>query len=438
MPDVTSERLREAEARAEFDEHLELLVSAAEDFAGSLKIEETLQHVVRRMKSYLDAEASSLFLLEDGGELVCRACAGPMDITGVRLPMSQGVVGRTVRDAACYMVRDVRSDPDFAGGVDQTTGFLTRSILSAPLRAGSACIGALEVLNKQGGDGLFDERDRHVLGALASLAALAIRNARMAQSLVEQERIRRELEVAGEIQRSLLPGPKTAALPVAGVNLPAYEVSGDFYDYFPRPDGRIVFSIGDVAGKGVDAALLMAKTISLLRCLGKTLASPSELLSRVNEELYETATRGKFVSAVAGWLDPQKGEVTFANAGHPAPLLRTAGGVYRSVGDAGPPLGVLSGLQIPETRVFLQDGLLYLFTDGITEAVDAAGRVFGIEGLQQALSQAAELPPSERIESVARQVLERSSRRRDDITLLLVGSPHAASAAADGRDRPRG
>ncbi len=136
---------------------------------------------------------------------MCRGCAGPLDITGLTLPANAGIVGKTVMSRSSQIVRDVREDPDFAQNVDKDTGFETRSILCAPLMVQEECIGALELINKRGGDGLFDKRDENIMTALASAAALAIHNARMADRLVVQERMQKELELAREIQESLLP-----------------------------------------------------------------------------------------------------------------------------------------------------------------------------------------------------------------------------------------
>ncbi len=409
--------LIDGEARGSFDDHLNLLVSVTHELATSLDIDETLRTVARGMLEFLSAEASSIFLLEQGsGDLVCRACAGPIDITGLRLSAAQGIVGRTVRDSHCHIVRDVLQDPDFAADVDDSTGFVTRSILSAPLRVGGTCLGALELINKLGGDGLFDERDRRALMVLAASAALAIRNARMATALVEQERIRRELELAREIQRSLLPGPMGPDFPVAGLNVPAREVSGDFYDYFLLGDGRVAFNIADVSGKGVDAALLMARTSSLLRCLGKTLESPSELLARVNDEICETASRGKFVTVVAGVYDPASHGLVVANAGHQPPLLRGGDGHYRELPAQSPPLGILSGMSFPEQRLRLDGGALYLFTDGATEARGDNGRQLGVAGLRRYIERRVAEPLQRRLQSLVEDI----GGSHDDITLVLV------------------
>lgn len=136
----------------------------------------------------------------------------------------------------------------------------------------------------------------------------------------EKSRLR-WLELATKVQRSLLPAARPHPFPVCGINLPAYEVSGDFYDFFKLGNGSIYFGLGDVSGKGMDAALLMSKTASLFRCLGKTILKPSVLLAAINRELCETASHGRYVTMTCGILDPADGEIQLANAGHEPPLL---------------------------------------------------------------------------------------------------------------------
>ena len=149
---------------------------------------------------------ASIFLLEDDGHaIICRKCAGPVDITGLRLRPDQGIVGETIAKNTAQIVRDVRENKSFAAAVDADTGFETRSIMCAPLTVRGECIGALELINKRSGDRLFAASDMHLATAVSSAAALAIHNASMAQALVEQERVRRELELARQIQESLLP-----------------------------------------------------------------------------------------------------------------------------------------------------------------------------------------------------------------------------------------
>ena len=401
---------------------LALLAAISQDFAASPAMDETLANAVRQIMNYLETEAASIFLLDASGErLTCRACAGPVSIQGLSIRCGQGIVGRTLAEDCVQMVRDVSQDRDFSTAVDETTGFSTRSILCAPLKVKGRMLGALEVINKRKGDGLFDLADKQFLQVLAGMVSLAVHNAQMTEALVEQERLQRELDLAREIQRNLLPPTPALDFPVQGLNQSATEVSGDFYDFFALPDGRVAWSIGDVSGKGMNAAMLMAKTISLFRCLGKTLHDPARLLAIINDEIAETASRGMFVTMLAGLFDPRSGEVIFANAGHQPPLLRSAAGVYSELHEASPPLGVLSGVAFEVQRLTLGDGRLYLFTDGVTEGRMESGAMLELAGLQRLLDAAADDPTSAQLARVAAALQRSGERLHDDLTLLAIG-----------------
>ncbi len=398
-----------------------VLAEMTQGFASSLNVEDTLANAIARFIDYLDAEAASIFLLESGGsELVCRECAGPVDITGLRLDAGQGIVGKTVRERTAQMVRDVREDPDFAASVDAGTGFSTRSLLCAPLLVRGECIGALELINKTSGDGLFSARDRHLVTAIASSASLAIHNARMAAALVEQERVRKELELAREIQLGLLPEPANDDFPVAGINIPARGVSGDFYDFRALDDGRIFFDLADVSGKGMNAALLMARTSSLLRLLAKRHRDPGLLLAEVNDELCETASHGMFVTIVCGFIEPATGEVWLANAGHQPPLYHARDGSFSELPAESPPLGIMAGVEFPTVRVALAGGSLYLFTDGVTESWVGEHQRLDVEGLRRLITGASELRRSARLEDIVADLRRPGLEQHDDITMMLI------------------
>lgn len=406
------------------DEHLALLARMSQEFTTSLDIEETLQNAIVQMMDYMNAEAASIFLLENNNtELVCRACAGPIELLGLRLAADQGIIGHTVKQNQIQMVLDVSADPDFTAQVDEQTGFTTRSILCAPLTVMDKKLGAIELINKKTDDGLFATDDQHMLTALASSAALAIHNAAMAASLVEQERIQRELELAREIQGNLLPKPKQASFPVHGYNLPMREVSGDFYDYFTLPDGRIVFNLADVSGKGMNAALLMAKTSSLFHCLGKSQTSPSKLLAMINNEVHENSTRGMFVTMVGGIFDPTNGEIILANAGHQPPLLQHAAGQFEEILGQSPPLGILPDIEFPETKLQLADGSLYIYTDGVTES-HQNGQMLGEEGLQDMINSHRDKPAAARLEAMFASLQRDGRLLHDDVTILVIENAH--------------
>ncbi len=404
---------------------LELLSEMGRDFAASQDLEATLLKGIQRITEYVGAEAGALFLLEqDGSVLRCTACTGTTEITGLTLASDEGIVGRCVQKNTPAIVRDAARDPNFQNAVDAKTGFTTKSILCAPLSVKDERIGAIELVNKAGGDGLFDDDDLHLLQTLGTSAALAVLNARMAEALVEQELVKRELELAAEIQRGLLPEAPDETSPVHGVNIPARTVSGDFFDFFPLEDGRICFNLGDVSGKGMNAALLMAKTASLYRCLGKTIHQPGRLLSLINEEICETVTRGMFVTMIGGIYDPRHGSVRMANAGHEPPLLHGADGSFIDFPAEAPPLGIsptlISGDEIPEIEIFLGGGSLYVFTDGITEGYLEDGSEMQTDGLKRILVDNRGELASVRLQAVVSRINQAGTALRDDLTLLVI------------------
>ena len=398
------------------------LAAISQDFAGSPAMSDTLANAIQQIMAYMETEAASIFLLDAANEkLTCLACAGPVSIEGLTIGKNQGIVGRALSTNAVQMVRDVLQDGDFSRIVDDRTGFRTRSILCAPLMVKGRLLGALEVINKCKGDGLFNLADKQFLQVLASMVSLAVHNTQMTEALVEQERMRRELDLAREIQRDLLPAGPAADFPVQGLNLSAFEVSGDFYDFFALADGRIAWGLGDVSGKGMNAAMLMAKTISLFRCLGKTLLDPGKLLAVLNDELIETASRGMFVTMAIGVYDPANGNLVFANAGHQPPLYRNATGDYRELEESSPPLGIVPGMAYATQELQLDGGRLYLFTDGVTEGWTQDGRMLELGGLKTLLDALVTLPAAEQLARVAAALVRPGVRLRDDLTLLVIG-----------------
>jgi phosphoserine phosphatase RsbU/P len=403
------------------EEQLELLAEISQGFSSTLDISQTLQNAIEQFMEYLNSEAASIFLLENNAtELVCAECAGPVDIIGLRLAAKQGIVGKTVFSRTCQMIRDVQSDPDFAKTVDMGSGFRTRSILCVPLIVNNECIGALELLNKKNDD-LFDEQDKHLSMVLASYAALAINNARMADALVEQERMRKELELAREIQLDLLPDDSDITnFPVQGMNVPALEVSGDFYDFFRRDDGLIYFNLADVSGKGMNAAMLMAKASSLLHHLAKNIDDPGELLARVNDEICETVSHGMFITIVSGIIDTSNCTIQFSNAGHQPPLFHHSSGEFEEIEANAPPIGILPGTEFPVSTIHLDGGSIYIFTDGVTESLDEDQKLLDVGGLIKLIEANSEVTASKRLEDIVANIRHPSVDQRDDITLMVI------------------
>jgi sigma-B regulation protein RsbU (phosphoserine phosphatase) len=237
-------------------------------------------------------------------------------------------------------------------------------------------------------------------------------------------RLESEFDIAREIQQSLQPDIEKIHR-VGAFNNPASHLSGDFYDYFIRADGTICFCLGDVSGKGTSAALLMAKTISLFRCLCKVVKDISKIVQLMNNELCETAVRGMFVTFVCGCLDPESNELTIINVGHPPPFLVHEKGITK-IEAQGPPLGVLPGGMNPAKQFSFKNRRLFLYTDGFTEgrlkkgSAKDLGKELGVKGFLRWLLQSRKMPIDAQIDFIKEQCKIQLAPQSDDQTLMIL------------------
>lgn len=400
-------------------EQLTLLADLSQDFVKSMNINDILKRAVARIKTYMDAEAASVFLVDrEQQNLICRASAGPVDVTGMALKTDSGIIGRTFTTGASQMIKDAKKDADFVCHVDTLTGFQTRSVLCTPLISQGKTIGVLQVLNKQD-EKLFQTRDSDILRLLATPIALAVQNARYTLNFVEQKRIKKELTLARRLQRSLLPGRLKPPFPVVGTNISANEVSGDFYDYFELNDGTVGFLIGDVSGKGLDASMLMVRASSLLRWIGKDHLPPGQWLAKANKELCEKASRGLFVCAAVGYYNPKTDEVTWSNAGLPPVIYKCPKCHIQTWNADAPPLGIkASDLSFPQQSTRLDQGGLYILTDGLTDARNDNNQRRELEGIIDDIKNTESESPEVRIGKLITSA--RRHKLNDDATVLLI------------------
>jgi sigma-B regulation protein RsbU (phosphoserine phosphatase) len=424
------------EATSSFD----LVAELTHAFAASRCVTKTLELAVQRISMALQAEGGAVFLLDDPPTtLTCIACCGPVSLTGRSLPVGEGIIGRSIRTRRGEVIGNVSLDRDFFRGVDDATGFHTRSLLCSPIIIHGQCLGAIELVNPLGARSHFAPEDLQVLEVLATATGLALLGARSTERLIQQERMSKELDLAALIQKSMLPQPRAENFPVHGVSIPARVVSGDFYDIVALDDGRIGFNIGDVAGKGFRSALLMAKTASLYRCLLRSVRQPADLLRLINRELCETSAYGLFVTMIAGLYDPATGLLRLANAGHVPALVRDAKGGMTLINASMPPLGVdtkLAASPTAEHSFYLDGGTLYLCTDGVTEGRLPSGEPLEMEGFERHLQATSGLPVSAQLQTVLDRLTAAHEELSDDATLLAVDDRCAAAGRQSG-DRAR-
>ena len=238
-----------------------------------------------------------------------------------------------------------------------------------------------------------------------------------------RNRILREINLAAEVQQSLLPTISLDRYPVAGINIPLGEISGDFFDYIPIKD-KLYFTLGDVSGKGVNAGIVMAKASTLFKIFAKQELPPQAILHETNNELVETSVQGMFVTMIVGVYDLASQTITWANAGHQPPLVRDQEGQFIEYPEAGLPVGVMqqeNASVFAETTLQLKDKRFFVFTDGITESINHKGEELGVKGLQSVLHENKGLSPKREVEKVVTTIQQATKQLNDDLTLLVIG-----------------
>lgn len=406
---------------------LEIITKMNQEFALSLDLNETLKTALQVIIARINAQAANIFLInEKKKKFQCIASLHQDYLDEYELDLKDGVMGKAVEQKKCIRVgnvkKDVREIAEFYFDLDNKTNFTTYSVLCSPLIAANECIGVIHCLNKKTNDKLFIEDDRKLLETLSAPAALAIRNAKMAQEMIEKNKIQKEVEIVGEIQKSLLSQNKKESFPVAGINIPAKVVSGDFYNFSDLGDGKYGFGVADVSGKGIKSSLLMSKASSLYRCLSKTDFSASNLLIQLNNEICETISRGMFVTMLIGIYDSNKKELLLANAGHEPPIIYSKDGSFSNYTEAGPPLGIMPNTKYTEHKITFEDSSMYIFTDGITEIKSPKGDMLGSEGFQNYIKKYQSTPNNERLKTIIDEILKEGHIQKDDLTIVVVDS----------------
>jgi len=296
--------------------------------------------------------------------------------------LGEGVIGQVASEGRARVIDDVRAEDVMMG---TTTEFMrNRSMLLVPLKVRDEPLGVMAVLNKQRGS--FGHEDQFLLQALADQGALSINYAFLTIEVGKQERIRRELQIARDIQKMLLPDkcPVVKGFDIAAHGSSATEVGGDYYDFFQVDDDRLGIVVADVSGKGVPAALTVAMMRSVFHTQAKGNSDVRDVLSRVNTFMTQDMRRDMFITCIYGILEISTGRFTWARAGHEPLLVAHESGETDVLSPAGFALGIIESPEFDElldveVTTLLPGDRVLLFTDGLTEAMNTNGEEFGME-----------------------------------------------------------
>jgi serine phosphatase RsbU (regulator of sigma subunit) len=409
---------------------LQVVLEIAQHLGRTLDIDALLGRLLDQLLRLFPQADRGMAILCDGDRLIVRAQHSRLPGQPAEFPFSRSLVRRALDQGVGILSEDVPADQK----LHFTATFASlnlRSFLCVPLvSVDDRRLGVLQLdCLRQGGN--FHEEDLEVLTAIGLQVAVVLDNAALHAERLREERLRQEVEMARDIQQSFLPSdmdfPKGPEL-YARMH-PAREMSGDLYDFFKLPDGRLAFFIGDVSGKGMPAALFMVAVRTLIRHLAPSSLGPSELIRQLHAGLSVHNPTMLYVTLLHGIYDSKDGSVVLSRGGHPAPFLCHADGTIETVKLQ--PGGLIGCspvvLKLEDVRLVLQPGdTLIGYTDGLTEAFAPDRTQFGPERLAEVLGGACAKLPLSAAATEATAAVRRfagSAEQHDDQTLLLLRRP---------------
>lgn len=407
-------------------DEFELVRAVSEKVISSPSIEEVLKSIIDGSTELMEAGRGSIMILdEEAQELRVSAAMGiqPELRDRIRIKLGQSISGYVAQTGIPVVIGDIETDELFARR--NREGYLTRSALCVPMKVKGKTVGVLNMSDRKGG-GAFAEADLPLASLIANQAAIAIENARLFQASLEAERIRRDLELAGDIQRGFLPKepPKIPGLDIAAINLPSQHIGGDYYDFFGLPEGSVAVTIADVSGHGIGSALLMAALRTALHTHAYTTFDIAEVLHSLNSFMMEDKQNDSFVTVFMGKFSSKGRTFTYSNAGHDYPICFLASkNAFVELASTSLPLGVFSDTEFPEgAPIRLSPGdVVALFTDGLVDAGVDEGASFGRERIRNAIEENRTSSAGEILNAIITSVqLYCSVEACDDITLVVI------------------
>ena len=409
------------------EQKLRAILEISRDLGGQLRLDLVLPRILASLfKIFPQADRGVVVLAEpnttDFQVKACRLRSERDDLNAERI--STTILRAAISQSKSLLCDNTLSDPRYMS--ESVTNLRIRSFMCVPLASQAGGLQGAIQLDSFGLGKAFRQEDLDLLTAVCAQASLAIENARLHEQSLAQVELDRDLQFSIQVQQSFLPAtrPPLAGYAVFDVYRPARSVGGDLFDYIPLPDGRTVITLGDVAGKGFAAALLMARMTSESRSALLASGAPAQAMTDLNHRLADGSLGHRFITMLMLAVQPGSSELTMVNAGHPPPLLRSANGTVTSLGikSSGLPLGIEPAWTYEQSRFELCPGdTLLLFTDGVTDAVDPSRHCFGLERLKESFRRAGTDPESI-IDAVVGDIEQFSAGapRADDLCLICL------------------
>jgi phosphoserine phosphatase RsbU/P len=408
-----------------------LLNEIARELTSILNLDELLGRIAELVRRLIDYQMFSILLLDPSGEKLQHRFSLRFNENihlKHEIPLGRGLVGIAAENKQAVLVPDVTKDPRYIVANPET-----RSELAVPMIYKGKMVGVLDLEHTR--RGFFTEEHQRTMTTLAAQIAIALENARLYEEIERQERrLERDLSLARELQGRLLPqtSPQLAHLDIAAKFVPARTIGGDLYDFIPYSMSRLGIAIGDVSGKGAPAAIYAALVSGILRSHAPIEPSPAEMLSAVNLSLAERRIEAQFVSIIYAVWDDAHRTLTVSNSGLPRPIYMH-GDKTEVIEATGLPLGLFDEAEYDELEFRMKAGDLFvLFSDGILDARNRKGELFGRGRTERIVSESAGKSAAHVVDAIFKAVAEHSAgvETFDDQTVVAIrvhGASHGAA-----------
>jgi sigma-B regulation protein RsbU (phosphoserine phosphatase) len=412
------------------EQKYQLLREISLKIKGTFDLDIILNQLLDTLNTVMKYDAAGIFILSEnisdlhykfpGQKIsgISRRGYKRVEETDEMLMHGKGIIGHVITTGASLIIDDVRLEPKYVIGREQTLSEIT-----VPITIDHSVIGALDVESDK--LAAFNKDDLELLEFFADASSISIEKAILHQQILAKKKLEEQISIAKDVQLSILPSqpPIVDGYDIDAVCIPTHEIGGDYFDYIPIDEEKIGIVLADVSGDGVPAALIMAAFRAMIRNQVRIEEQTTKVMNFLNEQLPDFCRKRDFITAVYGKLDFAQHIFTYTNCGHNPPLIINSAGSVEVVDEIGPTLNLVQDADYESTRIKMKPGdSIVLYTDGVIEIFNNEREEFGIERLKNILISSADNTASSVIKNVINSTKEFSQQEyfRDDFTILVI------------------